>query len=89
MEVIMEITYLGHSGFLVETSDAYFLFDYIRGELPAFSKEKRLYVFASHAHHDHWDSAIFTDQRLKGAACFIIFPQKTLASVGGEMNAVC
>lgn len=51
----MEITYLGHSGFLAETLDAYFLFDYIRGELPAFSKEKKLYVFASHAHHDHWD----------------------------------
>lgn len=68
----MEITYLGHSGFLVETSDAYFLFDYIRGELPAFSKEKRLYVFASHAHHDHWDPTIFTNQHLKGAACFIL-----------------
>ena len=68
----MEITYLGHSGFLVETSDAYFLFDYIRGELPAFSKEKRLNVFASHAHHDHWDPAIFTDQRLKSAARFIL-----------------
>ena len=68
----MEITYLGHSGFLAETSDAYYLFDYIRGELPAFSGDKRLYVFASHAHHDHWDPDIFTDKRLKDAACFIL-----------------
>ena len=51
----MEITYLGHSGFLVETSAAYLLFDYIRGNLPEFDKAKRLYVFASHAHSDHWD----------------------------------
>ena len=25
----MEITYLGHSGFLAETADAYYLFDYL------------------------------------------------------------
>ena len=32
MEERMEITYLGHSGFLAETSDAYYLFDYIHME---------------------------------------------------------
>lgn len=68
----MEITYLGHSGFLVETSGAYLLFDYIRGDLPEFDKTKRLYVFASHAHSDHWDPGIFSDTRLKDASAFIL-----------------
>ena len=68
----MEITYLGHSGFLVETSAAYYLFDYIRGNLPAFESTKRLYVFVSHAHQDHWNTGIFTDVRLKNAHCFIL-----------------
>ena len=68
----MEITYLGHSGFLVETSAAYLLFDYIRGDLPEFDKAKRLYVFASHAHSDHWDPGIFADTRLKDASAFIL-----------------
>ena len=68
----MEITYLGHSGFLVETSAAYLLFAYIRGNLPEFDKAKRLYVFASHAHSDHWDPGIFSDTRLKDASAFIL-----------------
>ena len=68
----MEITYLGHSGFLVETSAAYYLFDYIRGDLPEFERTKRLYVFVSHAHQDHWNAGIFTDVRLKNADCFIL-----------------
>lgn len=66
------LTYLGHSGFLFETDTAYFIFDYIRGELPVFAPEKRLYVFASHAHHDHWDPGIFTDGQLRYADSFIL-----------------
>lgn len=68
----MEITYLGHSGFLVETSTAYFLFDYIRGDLPELTAKKQLYVFVSHAHQDHWNPQIFSDERLKRAKCFIL-----------------
>lgn len=68
----MKVTYLGHSGFLVETDTVYCLFDYIRGDLPAFAEEKALYIFVSHAHRDHWDPAIFTDRRLARAKCFIL-----------------
>ncbi len=68
----MKITYLGHSGFLFDTDSAYYIFDYIRGELPALSKEKKLYVFASHAHRDHWDPGIFTDRQLRRAESFIL-----------------
>ncbi len=68
----MKVIYLGHSGFLFETETAYYVFDYIRGKLPHFSDGKKVYVFASHAHRDHWNPEIFTDQKLKRAECYIL-----------------
>ena len=68
----MKIRYLGHSGFLIETNAAYFVFDYIRGELPEFSKNKKRYVFVSHANHDHWIPDIFHDDRLKKTELYIL-----------------
>ena len=68
----MKIIYLGHSGFLIETFAAYYVFDYIRGELPEFSENKKIYVFVSHAHHDHWNSDIFYDDRLKKTELYIL-----------------
>lgn len=55
----LKVTYLRHSGFLVETTDKYLLFDYWKGELPSLDYKKNLYVFASHAHHDHYGKDIF------------------------------
>lgn len=57
---MMRVTYLGHSGFLIEMEDAYFLFDYYRGQLPGMDAEKKLLVFVSHAHYDHYRKEIFT-----------------------------
>ena len=37
----MKITYINHSGFLIETRDCYYIFDYYKGELPHLDKEKR------------------------------------------------
>lgn len=54
-----KVTYLCHSGFLIETEDAYFLFDYYKGELPEMDRAKKLFVFASHAHYDHFRKSIF------------------------------
>ncbi|MBP1754948.1 MAG: fold metallo-hydrolase [Firmicutes bacterium] len=31
----MIITYIGHSGFLIEWDNCYWLFDYFKGEIPA------------------------------------------------------
>lgn len=56
---MMKITYIGHSGFSVEMDDAVFLFDYYKGELPELDTAKKLFVFASHAHYDHFQKAIF------------------------------
>ena len=54
-----KVTYLKHSGFLVETPDKYLLFDYWKGEIPSLNYKKKLYVFASHVHHDHYVKDIF------------------------------
>ena len=55
----MRVTFLEHSGFLVETGFAALLFDWWKGELPALPPGVPLYVFASHGHPDHFDPKIF------------------------------
>lgn len=62
----MKITYLGHSGFLVETEEHYLLFDYYTGKLPVFLSEKKLTVFVSHSHQDHYNREIYTLQNNRG-----------------------
>lgn len=56
---MIKVTYLDHSGFLVELEDAYFLFDYYKGRLPQIDLEKKMFVFVSHVHHDHYRKDIF------------------------------
>lgn len=67
----MKVLYLGHSGFLIETQYAYYLFDYIRGTLPVFSSDQPLYVFASHSHEDHFMKNILWDKRFSNVTNFI------------------
>ena len=56
----MNVTYIYHSSFLVETMSGYLLFDYFKGDLPELSPYKPLYVFVSHGHGDHFSASIFT-----------------------------
>lgn len=56
---MMNVTYLGHSGFFVEMEDASFLFDYYKGEVPKPDAEKKMFVFVSHVHYDHYNREIF------------------------------
>ncbi len=56
----MKVTYIYHSGFLVETRDCYYLFDYYRGNLPGMDPDKPVIIFASHAHQDHYNKKIFS-----------------------------
>ena len=56
----MHITYLHHSGFLIETADSYYIFDYWKGKLPVLDPDKPVVVFSSHAHPDHYEPEIFT-----------------------------
>lgn len=61
----MKITYIGHSGFLIESEKCIFLFDYYETEsnngiFPDFNKSNPMFVFASHFHGDHYNPEIFT-----------------------------
>ncbi len=60
---MMRVTYLGHSGFFLELEDAQFLFDYNTGGLPKIDPEKKLFVFVSHRHHDHYNPEILNLKR--------------------------
>lgn len=55
----MQVTFLDHSGFLVELEQVLLLFDWWRGTLPPLP-DKPLLVFASHSHQDHFKPEVFT-----------------------------
>lgn len=55
----MEITYIGHSGFLIEWDTCCLLFDYYKGIIPEMDPDKKIFVFASHRHEDHFNPEIF------------------------------
>lgn len=61
---MIKVTYIGHSGFAVELEEAVLIFDYYEGELPAFDRRKKVYVFSSHRHPDHFQPEIFYWQRI-------------------------
>ena len=56
----MNVTYIHHSGFLIETETAYYLIDYFQGSLPALNPCKPVLVLASHKHHDHYQKSVFS-----------------------------
>lgn len=65
----IKITYLDNSGFLAETENYNFIFDYYNGKPDKFGKgvvdvkkfpRKETFVFASHNHYDHYNSALFS-----------------------------
>lgn len=55
----MKITYIHHSCFVVELDDCILIFDYYKGELPAFDPDKRIIFFVSHSHGDHFNPNIY------------------------------
>lgn len=55
----MKITYLYHSGFSIELEHHVLLFDYYKGKLPKWEPDKKILVFVSHKHQDHFQMKIF------------------------------
>lgn len=55
----MKVTYLYHSGFSVELEKHVLVFDYFKGSLPRWDKDKTILAFASHKHGDHFSFKIF------------------------------
>ena len=56
----MNVTYIHHSGFLIETEACYYLIDYFQGPIPALNPCKPVLVLASHKHHDHYQKIVFS-----------------------------
>lgn len=55
----MKVKFIHHSSFFAELESAELLFDYFKGELPEFDRGKKLFVFATHRHPDHFSEKIF------------------------------
>ena len=82
----MKVTYLGHSGFLLEGKDRYFIFDYYKGELPPLDRKKKVLVFCSHSHRDHYNPKIFDllderDLRYRAVLASDISDEKRLSKI--------
>lgn len=89
----MKVTFLGHSGFAVDTGRHVLLFDYCPRHmkritdpmLHALLDGRTPLVFVSHVHRDHYDPAIY---ELDGARFFVgmgVPPQKdATVMVGGD-----
>ena len=56
----MNVTYIHHSCFLIETESCYYLFDYFQGSLPVLDPCKPIIVLSSHKHPDHYQPAVFS-----------------------------
>ena len=68
---MMRVTFLAHSGFLVELDAVYLLLDWWKGELPELS-DKPLFCFASHGHSDHFNPRIFALDDGAREVCFLL-----------------
>ena len=53
------INFTGHSGFTVESENNFLIFDYYTGSLPEIPEGKKITVFVSHSHYDHFNCDIF------------------------------
>lgn len=56
----MQVTYIDHSGFLLEGENHTLLFDYYRGNLPHTDGNHHVSVFVSHHHPDHLSAEAFS-----------------------------
>lgn len=68
----MKVTYIHHSSFSVELEHTVLLFDYFAGELPSFPAGKRLVVFVSHFHGDHFSPVIFEKMGKRPGVQFVL-----------------
>lgn len=61
----MNITFIGHSGYMVEINKNIFLFDYYTGIIPEelFNTKKNVIIFSSHSHFDHYNPEILKLQK--------------------------
>lgn len=91
------VTYLFHSGFTVSVEDTLLVFDYWQGEDGAFPEKawlsgedfepyKRVFVFVSHSHVDHYDPVIYTWDKKKYHITYIISDELPDSAIGRRMK---
>ncbi len=87
----MKITFLGHSGYMIEEGSTALIFDYYTGQLPKLSDTAKLYVFASHVHPDHFNRKIFEWEKMYPDIQYVLSddiktegPQGKVVYIGAE-----
>ena len=68
----MKITHIYHSAFLVTMEHSMLLFDWYKGSLPELPADKKLYVFCSHSHEDHYSPQIWDLQKTHPDVTYIL-----------------
>ena len=72
----MTLTYIFHSGFMLETEQSILVFDYWMDPSGVMDgvlrNEKPLYVFSSHFHEDHFTKAIFDWKKQREDITYIL-----------------
>ena len=72
----MEITCIGHSGFLIELPEYNLIFDYFRDKnniiKPEIFENKKTIVFVSHNHFDHFNKKIIFNWNSFGDVIYIL-----------------
>lgn len=72
----MQLTYIFHSGFALETDRCILVFDYWMDPSEVMPRllqsSKPMYVFSSHFHEDHFNRVIFSWRTMKKELCFIL-----------------
>lgn len=68
----MKITHIYHSGFVIDLAETVLIFDWYSGQLPAFDPSKKVYVFVTHSHADHYSPRIWQLEKLYSHICYII-----------------
>lgn len=68
----MKITHIYHSAFLVTMEESVLLFDWYKRSLPEIPADKKLYVFCSHSHEDHYSPQIWDLQKRHPDVTYIL-----------------
>jgi L-ascorbate metabolism protein UlaG (beta-lactamase superfamily) len=70
----INITYIAHSGYVVELEKSILIFDYYEGSISnnIFDTKKNIIVFCTHSHHDHYNKQIFEWSSLNNNIIYVL-----------------
>ena len=68
----MKINHIYHSAFMISLENSAMLFDWYKGDLPQTEPDKKLFVFCSHSHGDHYSEKIWDLQKTHPDVTYIL-----------------